>query len=248
MRCACPAALLVTRVMLRIGSPRTRCGVVLDPAVLAVRANGVELLVVIQFADRHHHGPHRVRALHEAVHHRALQRHVVGQVVQPRWEVMGKVNRPWVRHGAPPSASSRGRMPCADPLTVAHAASSPNRSYSLVISGPCAGARKDLELFDCHARTGGQGGRKNYEPPRIQAPSCARLTLTVRRRPAEIPGFPWSVPRVVLRVTSLSVRASLVTARVCSLGSSLWAVGVAPVSNGQRCYNPCRWSTVYRAR
>lgn len=139
-------------------------------------------------------------------------------------------------------------MPCADPLTVAHAASSPNRSYSLVISGPCAGARKDLELFDCHARTGGQGGRKNYEPPRIQAPSCARLTLTVRRRPAEVPGFPWSVPRVVLRVTSLSVRAFLVTARVCSLGSSLWAVGVAPVSNGQRCYNPCRWSTVYRAR
>lgn len=64
-------------------------------------------------------------------------------------------------------------MPCADPLTVAHAASSPNRSYSLVISGPCAGARKDLELFDCHARTGGQAAEKLRTAPHTSSIMCS---------------------------------------------------------------------------
>jgi len=84
-------------------------GVVLDPAVLAVRTDVVEPLVLIQRADRHQHGPHYLGALHEAVHRRALQGDVVGQVVQPHRVVIGELAGGIVAlgrcHAAPPSGS-----------------------------------------------------------------------------------------------------------------------------------------------
>jgi hypothetical protein len=66
-------------------------GVVLEPAVLALRAGESELLVVIERADGHQHGPHGLRAPHEAVHRRALQSYVVGQVIQPLRVVIGEL-------------------------------------------------------------------------------------------------------------------------------------------------------------
>ncbi len=53
-------------------------GVVLEPAVVAERAGGVEVLVVIERADVDQHGPHCLGVLDVAVHHRALQGDVAG--------------------------------------------------------------------------------------------------------------------------------------------------------------------------
>jgi len=59
-------------------------GVVLEEAIVAVGAGEVELLVLVERADRAHDGPHGLGALGGAVQQRALDGDVVGQVVQPR--------------------------------------------------------------------------------------------------------------------------------------------------------------------
>src|SRR5271169_792374 len=63
--------------------------VVLQEAVLAVRAGEVELLGVIERADAGHDGTDGLGALHDAVHRRALYGDVAGQAVQPDRMVVG---------------------------------------------------------------------------------------------------------------------------------------------------------------
>src|SRR5436190_8432824 len=58
-------------------------GVVLDEAVVAVVADELELLVLIQLAGVEHECSDGLRALNGALHRRALPGDVVGQVVQP---------------------------------------------------------------------------------------------------------------------------------------------------------------------
>src|SRR5580704_5585678 len=91
-------------------------GVVLEPAVLAVWAGEVELLVVIEPANGNQYGSYRLRTLDEAVHRRAFQGDVVGQVVQPRRIVIGEL-RLWIAashcHRLPPRNPAAGRLPCA---------------------------------------------------------------------------------------------------------------------------------------
>src|SRR5262249_6865612 len=62
--------------------------VVLEEAVVAVRAGEPELLVLIQGTDREHDRSDGFPALHDAVQHRPLHSGVVGHIVDPRREVV----------------------------------------------------------------------------------------------------------------------------------------------------------------
>src|SRR5215813_4201488 len=87
------------------------CGVVLKDAGVAVRADEVELLLVIERADTDKDGPDGLGAVRDAVHRGALYGDVVGQVVQPCRvvvrEALSGLASSVVRHAMPPS--KRGR-------------------------------------------------------------------------------------------------------------------------------------------
>src|SRR5262249_47578207 len=86
-------------------------GVVLEEAVVAVRASEVELLGVIELADIGHDRTDGLGALHDAVHRRALDGDVVSQAVQPDRTVLVSRNANAVEasdicHAAPPTTSA----------------------------------------------------------------------------------------------------------------------------------------------